>query len=257
MFDFRASLHMLEAVAGLPVEEMSNYDYEPFSDGDWDDRGELAWNEHDWRKFLHRHEQELSRYWQAYKTLLTRNDRLDEAARLMGWDNEDWLGPDGFPENTDASWSDREDEAPMEEDLGDPYTLHRHPVYVVTRTLYSALRLYWEAFAEQVRPPAGPQHIWAYAQSLHEGESNTVMALNALDMGDYALSICQMKRTLSAINNSIRMLNLLRAKQQDEVALSSFRGGSLTMLFDLRELYLRVMRDCREEMEKRFREDSD
>ena len=40
---------------------MSQYEFENHSDGDWEDNGEIAWNEADWQKFLRNADKEVSK----------------------------------------------------------------------------------------------------------------------------------------------------------------------------------------------------
>lgn len=232
---------------------MSNQDYEPFSDGDWEDRGEIAWNEHDWKQFLGRHHLELQRYLETYETLRYHDDRLDEAARIMGWDTSDWLTLSEEEDDQDTSsetWqSSEEDEESFNDD---PYTLHKHPVYIVTRALYAFLYKSWEAFTAQAPFPPSAQQNWAFSKSLHEGEMHAFMALNALDMGDVALTICHLKLALASVNHSLGQIQQLPAAQSKLTQIYSEEAR--VRLFDLREVWLRVIRDCREETERRFRE---
>ena len=46
---------------------MSQYDFENNQDGEWDDSGEVAWNEADWQKFLRNADKEISKFISAYK----------------------------------------------------------------------------------------------------------------------------------------------------------------------------------------------
>ena len=69
---------------------MSQYDFESNYDGDWDDGGEIAWNESDWQRYLRDSDKEVSRFIAVYNSVREKTDRLDEAAHLMGWDNDDW-----------------------------------------------------------------------------------------------------------------------------------------------------------------------
>ena len=62
---------------------MSPYDYEKDSDGDWDDRGELAWNEFDWQQYLNRNHRVIERFIAFYAKMRPRGDYLDDIARRM------------------------------------------------------------------------------------------------------------------------------------------------------------------------------
>ena len=41
---------------------MSNFDFEGYSEGEWEDRGDLAWNEFDWERYLRSQEKVFGRY---------------------------------------------------------------------------------------------------------------------------------------------------------------------------------------------------
>lgn len=230
---------------------MSNFDFEGFSEGEWEDRGDLAWNEFDWERYLRSQDKVFRRYLELYTQLKGRSDRLDRVAQMMGWDTEDWAGNDFLP--------DDEEEEPSEEDMtaedeGDePYTLHRHPIFISTKSLYLDVQGRWLELlgsADLAIPPAVGA---AYQASLYTGESNAVSAINALDMGDYAMAVCQFKRALADLNRSFHLLGRLSLPAHD--ATEQYGKEALCRLFDLREIWLRVMQYCREEVDRRIRGD--
>jgi len=104
---------------------MTNSDSDGLFENDWDDRGELAWTELDWQKYLGTQEAAVHQYIKHYDQIPTALDRIDEAARRMGWEMAEQPG------NAD------EELEPEELFAGgwDPYTLHRNPVYISTRAL--------------------------------------------------------------------------------------------------------------------------
>ena len=67
--------------------------------------------------------------------------------------------------------------------------------------------------------------------------------MQALDLGDYALAICFFKRALREVNDSLARLG------SPDVApgtlFGRYRDFALPRLFDLREIWLRVMAECR------------
>jgi hypothetical protein len=69
---------------------MSNSESDGPSENEWDDRGELAWNEFDWENYLREQDEVLSRYLAFYEKFKDRADRIDHVAHLMGWDEESW-----------------------------------------------------------------------------------------------------------------------------------------------------------------------
>ncbi len=226
---------------------MSSFEYENYSDGEWDDRGDLAWNEYDWQQYLKQNDQEISRFLSFYNKLKHQPDHLDDVAHLMGWDSGDWAPGDESSEQ--SSWDEKkDDEDGPDEDL-QPYTIHKHPVFIVTRGLYQNLYHVWEQYSAQgLNHIFNPAVTWKFAASLHAGEINAIMAINALDMGDYSLAICHLKNALSAINHSFSILQNIPQKTP---TMATLHQEATIALFDLREVWLRVMNDCREENRRR------
>ncbi len=237
---------------------MSNFDYEGSPEGDWEERGELVWNEFDWQQYLKRAKEEIGRFIAFYTQLTDRPDRLDLIAHKMGWDHDDWSIKDSEWDELDrgrlhANVEDAPADAEGDDTDTDPYTLHRHPVFIVTRGLYYYLKRSWEL--AMIRNPSvfSSDISWRYGNSLHEGEMNSVLALQALDMGDFALAVCHLKSALGAINQSFRILQKLPGGSS--VKLRTMCRQSRIRLFDQREVCLRIMRDCRDEIRRRYREE--
>lgn len=120
---------------------MINPDSDGQFDNDWDDCGELSWTEADWQKYLANQETAVRDYIKHYDQLPATMDRVDEAARRMGWELAE------TPEALDEVDESSADEV-FEGDW-DPYTLHRNPVYISTRALYLSLLAHWERVAAQ------------------------------------------------------------------------------------------------------------
>jgi hypothetical protein len=232
---------------------MSNYNYEGPSDGDWDERGDLSWKEYDWQQYLRRHEQEIEKFIECYNQLKDQPEHIDEVAHQMGWDAEDWsVADNGYDDDPTAELERlRDEEEDIQEDF-DPYTLLRHPVFVVVRGLNRHLRRMWELYQRRHEATLTPAASWRFANALNEGEMAATLAIQALDMGDYALAVCQIKLALSSINRTFEMLpGLLDPHSVDGCLLArEFR----IRLFDLREVCLRVMNDCRAEIRRQGRE---
>jgi hypothetical protein len=217
---------------------MTNSDSDGLFDNDWEDRGELAWTELDWQKYLDTQEAAVREYIKHYDQLPETVDRVDEAARRMGWELAD--NADG----AELVESDDETEEADEVFAGDwdPYTLHRNPVYISTRALYVSLLAHWERVAAQ--PDRVPPALGITLQALlYRGSEQAVQAVQALEMGDYTLAICLFKRALRELN-----LTLARLSEPDVAATPlavRYREYAMPRLFDLREIWLRVMNECR------------
>jgi hypothetical protein len=214
---------------------MTNSDSDGLFDSDWEDRGELAWTELDWQKYLGTQEVAVHAYIKHYDQIPSAIDRVDEAARRMGWDM------------AEAGKDDEEANAAAAEDVfdgdWDPYTLHRNPVYISTRALYVSLLAHWERIA--IQPDRVPVALGISLQALlYRGNEQALQAVQALEMGDYTLAVCFFKRALRELN-----LTLARLSQADVAATPlalRYRNYALPRLFDLREIWLRVMNECRQ-----------
>ena len=57
----------------------------PF-EGEGEEPGELAWNEFDWERYFREQDERLYRYLAFYEKLRAHPERIDEVARLMGWE---------------------------------------------------------------------------------------------------------------------------------------------------------------------------
>ena len=76
-----------------------------------------------------------------------------------------------------------------------------------------------------------------------DGERHSLLAANSLDLGDYLLAVCHLKKAHAALNESLR-INRLFSHQSNKVLEEYFKETNLR-LHDLREIWLRVMHDCR------------
>jgi len=231
---------------------MSGYNPEFESDGDWEDRGDLAWNEYDWQRYLKQHDSELSRFLGLYRKMREHPNRLDEIAHMMGWDREDWNAGDIQREDaeSDAGTPSPEDDMLDAEEM-DPYTVHRHPVFIVTRALYSTVRHHWNHLVKSQKAPLNVALVLEFTNSLNQAEHHAVMGVHALDMGDFTLCVTHLKNALAGLNLTLGLIQRLPSKESRECAL--FYADALPVLFDLRDLWLRVMNECREEHRRGFR----
>ena len=162
----------------------------------------------------------------------------------MGWDVEDISLTDEF------TFIEEDEERPSSENSSAPYTLHRHPVFVFTRALYRYLHQSWEHYMLHSERSLTPKISWDYSNSLHQGEMNVLLSIQALDLGDYGLSICHLKNSLSALNQTLSLLDQL--DHPSSTFLNGFRKEAQIRIYDLRELWIRVMGDCRHECQRRL-----
>lgn len=221
---------------------MSNFDSDGGSENQWDDRGELAWNEFDWERYLREQDEAIHRYLSFYEACKESADRIDKVAEKMNWGDDDWTD-----ESESAEFSSDEDEDAAGDDEDDVYTLHKNPIFIATKGLYLGLNRSWQALAGEAGKVPQPLAL-ALLSSLHQGEENAVQAVHALDFGDYAMAISLFKRALSSLNGTLALLNADSVTRHRAVA--TWREQALPRLFDLREVWLRVIAECRDELDR-------
>jgi hypothetical protein len=230
---------------------MNDFDADGPSENEWEEQGELTWTEFDWEKYLREQDNAISRYLGFYEKLQGHPDRIDETARLMGWEEGDWSAEteaeaEAMDESTDeASASDY--------DSLEPYTLHKNPVFIATKAIYLGLARQWFEIASDPARVAQPIAL-AFQAALHRGEDQASLAIQALDLGDYAMAVSLFKRALRELNTSLALLDASRAGNHPAVA--AFRERTLPRLFDLREIWLRVINECRDELARHIDEEN-
>jgi len=220
---------------------MSDFDSDNLSENEWDENSDLAWNEFDWELYLREQDSAIHRYLGFYEELKASPERIDEVADKMGWDRAE----------VDET---EEKESPEKVLFSDEiYTLQKNPVYIATKALFLSLRKSWELAS--LTPGSIPQHLAVtFLSSLHRCEEQAIMAIHALDFGDYAMAICLFKRALAALNGSFAILG---GEEADAVqAVCDLRGDMRVRLFDLREIWLRVISDCREDSDRQTEDEA-
>ncbi len=211
---------------------MSDFEPDYLSENEWEDNGDLAWNEFDWELYLREQERSIGRYLGFYEALKASPDRIDEVADRMGWDRAD---------TDEAEERENPERALFADDI---YTLQKNPVYIATKALFLSLRRSWESVA--AHPGLVPQPLaLSFLASIHECEEQAVMAIHALDFGDYAMAICLFKRAMAGLNDCFAAVGSEGAGAHP--AVRACRDDLRMRLFDLREIWLRVISDCRED----------
>ena len=236
---------------------MSNFESDGPSDNDWDDRGELAWNEFDWEKYLREQDDVIHRYLAYYEKLHTHPERIDEVAHMMGWDEESWSSDSAETGPREGAVPESESES-APGDLSDlsnePYTLHKNPIFIATKAIYLSIKRAWERIAPDAGKVPQPLAIAMHA-SIYRGEEQAMLAIQALDFGDYAMAISLFKRALRELNQSFAHLGVPAVARLPAVV--RFSEDALPRFFDLREIWLRVMNECREELERPVEDDDE
>lgn len=226
---------------------MSNFNSDGSQENDWEDRGELAWNEFDWERYLREQDEAVRRYAGFYDAAQGDPERIDTVAEKMGW------GQDNWSDDSDTDTADADETDDDYEDDEEVYTLHKNPIFIATKAIYLGLKESWETIARDAGHVPQPVAV-SLLSSLHQGEEYAVHAIHALDFGDYAMAVSLFKRAMSALNQSLALLNADSATKHPSVA--AWRDNALPRLFDLREIWLRVIAECREELERPMDDES-
>jgi len=202
-------------------------------DNDWEnDYPSWDWKEKDWNRFLLLTESQVKRFVAIYNSLQDTPDRLDQVASRMGWTAQNWpLGDDN--------------ETMESEEL--PYTLHLHPVYTVTRGIFRSTYELCLAYARINSSQSFLQSLLLSA--LHEAETQAILGIESQDMGDMTLTVCHFKRSLSQLNYTLGVINRMREAKMEGI--EAFGRELIRRIFDLREIWLRVNTEVREEIQRR------
>ncbi len=223
-----------------PPKRMIPKDSDSYSDGEFNDSPELRWSEFDWEKYLREQDDIVHRYLGFYEQLKDSTERIDDVAQMMGWDGqaEDEETEEG-PELNSPEPMDME-----------PYTLQKNPVFIATSAIYLSLNRSWERFSWDQQSLPQFQAL-AFQASLYRGELQAVLAIQSLDLGDYTMAISLLKRAMRGLNDSLNYLNA--SGVAGNKALCEFRDAALPRIFDLREVWLRVIAECRDEVARQGR----
>jgi hypothetical protein len=233
---------------------MKDFNADGPSENEWEERGEMAWNEFDWEHYLREQDATIQRYLGFYEKLRAQPDRIDEAAHLMGWDEASWSSDEGETAEAEAIVEDESaEDAPGDYEDLEPYTLHKNPVFIASKAIYLSLKRTWERLAGS--PDKVPQPVaLAFQASLYRGEEQASLAIQALDLGDYAMTISLLKRALRELNTSLALIDDTTAARHE--MLGRYREDARPRLFDLREIWLRVINECRDELARHIDEES-
>jgi hypothetical protein len=208
----------------------------------WDERGDLAWNEFDWERYLREQDEAVIQYLRYYESCRHSPDRIDAVAEKMGWGESDWHEE----AEAIAEEASEQDEASFEDDEG-VYTLHKNPIFIATKAIYLGLNRSWVTLASN--PAKVPQALAVLVlSSLQRGEEQAIQAIHALDFGDYAMAVSLFKRALSGLNGTLALLNSESIPAHRHIV--AWKRDAVPQLFDLREIWLRVMSECREELDR-------
>jgi hypothetical protein len=230
-----------ERARWILTKRMSNFDSDSSPDNEWDDRGDLAWNEFDWERYLREQDESIHRYLRFYQSCRHSAERIDAVAEKMGWGRGDWNEEaNGSPADDNSG----RDAAGSDDDI---YTLHKNPIFIATKAISLGLKRSWESLATDSGKVPQPLAL-QFLAALHRAEEQASQAIHALDFGDYAMAVSLFKRALSALNGALGLLTDEAVRRH--YAVLAWRGDAMPQLFDLREIWLRVMAECRAELDR-------
>lgn len=217
---------------------MSNFNADGGSENQWEDRGELAWNEFDWERYLREQDEAVLRYVKFYEACRNVADRIDKVAEKMNWGQLEWT-------DDSAVVDDDEDDEEDDDSPEDVYTLHKNPIFIASKAICLSIGRSWEQLATDSTRVPQPLAV-SFLAALHRCEEQSVQALHALDFGDYAMAVSLLKRAMGALNATLALLNDDAVNYLPHVR--AWREDALARFFDLREIWLRVIAECREEL---------
>lgn len=235
---------------------MSEHGFESNSEWEFEETGDTIWREADWRDYLKGIRQGIDNFINFYRVSQELGIEIGEIAKQMGWGSLDMITKEETAQNTEANSEIGASEPNQFSDLDlnfaeiegsqyfegsdEPYTIHKHPFYIMTIGLYEYIQENWESFMEDHPESVNASCSWKMANSIKEGEKNLILALHALETGDYSLVLCHIKHFLVAHNISLHAIALIPTGKIPQI--ERIRSA----LFDLREAWLRMMVDCRE-----------
>ena len=221
---------------------MGLFDHESYPENEWEDSWETVWNEHDWERYLREEDDEIQKYQKLYNKLIGSQNRLDEVALFMGWE------PILSSDQHDTAVESASESLPEQ-----PYTLHKHPLFITSKALHGWMIEKLSQYVSICDERISSQELLKLQTSIAQSDHYGLLAVPALDMGDFTLAVAYFKRGLAAINHTLSLLNSIDGKKID--VLSRYSNQARLRLFDIREIWLRVIADCRAAVANRSEED--
>ena len=220
---------------------MANFNFDSNADGESDDSWETIWNEGDWERYLQGEDEQVSLYQRLYIKYCKDANRLDKVANSMGWDAN---GEQSANEGTDT-----QSDIPQ----SDPYTLHKHPLYIASKALHHWLSDNWKQEANKHSDRISNYSALSLQKAISASDECGLLAVTALDLADFSLAIAYIKRGFPHLNELLARLSSIDQHQRE--SLLEFVSQAKMRAFDIREIWLRVAADCRVASRQRLDED--
>ena len=211
---------------------MSEFNYDGYNEGE----GNLAWNEFDWQQYLNQNKREIHEFIALYQNA---ESSFNPFEAIM-YEESDTTSP--FEINQEES---------EYEIAPDPYTIHRHPLFIVAKGLTIDICKSWEKLIAEKNAGVTVGIAWKFAKALQEIEYHVNGGIYAIDINEAALAIAHLKNSLSNLNEAMRVANQIGPYCKEELSLGNFENVKMT-LFNLRGAIMKILDECREHEERTF-----
>lgn len=186
---------------------------------DYDEEND--WSEYDWQRFLKRTEKKVQEFVSLYNK--AGSHAMKGSGRRIAWEaQEDTLG-------AIVSWA--------ESFHGVAEGFQEHPILIITRGLLDDIRYRWRAFVKANGEHLPSAFILDLEDAMRPGAEHAALAVVGLEMADPAMALCYAKYVQQTLNFILGVVNRLPD--------CLFQQEILQRLFDLRELWVRFIEECR------------
>lgn len=227
---------------------MKSFDFENFSENDWDEKGELLWNEFDWSRYIQDSNILISKFTALYLNNFQEDNRLDVTASQLPWQASEWLWSNtNSQEAVETMFLDSIEDIDDESDsFKDILATHRHPLFIGMTALCFVIAMLLEDYVDNNSNIDG-KYLLKLTNSFHKIELNAILAIHAFDIGDCSLSISYCKISFDPLNQALDLTSSIQ-----EIIGNTLATKIKTILFDIREVLLRLITNCRAEIKDHY-----
>jgi len=236
---------------------MSRPDYNNSNDHDWEDSEGVSWSELDWQAFLKANQAQMDLFLNLYlekkasdPNAYMAHQWLDHAAQLMGWA--------GQPTDETSDFSSCDEQLDRLLEGGGrlvPYTIHQHPVFIVTQAFFDYIDETWAKACSKPNMWVPSHFLWRLNSIFQTARFEAIMALASAQLDDYSLAICHFKHGLTYVNQALKALQEIR--EDRPIVPLVLLQDTQAVLFDIRAIWLRMIEDCRQEAHEKQLPDDD
>ncbi|OHE71617.1 MAG: hypothetical protein A2007_03350 [Verrucomicrobia bacterium GWC2_42_7] len=228
---------------------MDNFEF----NSDWSSgnkKHDAVWNEQQALSYLKKTKLEVQRFVNLYKKAKNLPQRLDTVASFMGWCQNEWTDDSSknlnespefiLEEIIDFSEDMLEDRLELLSQETEPYLFYRYPECIAIKALFCYLK-------DQLMAIPASKKSKDLFDALLNIQSSIDLAFADFDLGEGILAICHAKQIFAEIN---KLLSIAQEEFLDHRIIPlSDQKELIDTLFDLREITLRFLSECREESE--------